>query len=212
MPEAGKEHIWLSKDTLEKIEYNLGVPGVRRCCVCHYNCKVGKRHVFHVRRHFVRYYCACGFHHTRKNAVEAHQKEKAEQPSHPNDKLVYEVDKDSYQAWAKHVNLSLPNPKKKLKKQKKAPVKKLLDINEDIDWRTAGRLRSSTKLAKLASNMEIEEKEMRSRIRMLNEQEAALRQVANRMDEVLAILQAELDRHEGVAEEELDVEHDNMFD
>lgn len=186
---------WVSHQTRLNIEADYGHSGERTCEVCGYQCKVTRRHREHVKRHWVRYYCGCGFH-ASKPEVKKHQK-KHIAPANKHFEQVFEVDRDLYKEWTHYVGLTLPNPPRK-KAVALETVEDLSSMPEFVDWRFPGRLRpklkptKATKKKKLTRRPPPPPESMRVRIRRLQDQAAALRAAADMLDEEVALLREAL--------------------
>lgn len=104
---------WVSQETKTRME--LAGKDVRLKC---YICKlVTSRKALqrHVKIHFVKYYCKCGFSSQSRDYVAKHKK-----GCKNNDDIIYEVDRETYAEWAKHVNL-LDNNENKENQQHYSP-------------------------------------------------------------------------------------------
>ena len=90
---------WVLEKTKAKIERHLKANNSNQCTICNYmgeNAKAFKRHL---KQHFVKYFCKCGFNSCSREYVSKHNKENC-----PNFS-VYEIDEATYQEWAAHVKV-----------------------------------------------------------------------------------------------------------
>lgn len=196
---------WVTSFTRSEIKKDLGKPFNTTCGKCGYKCKIEKRHKLHVRRHYIRYYCCCGFHHDQYNMVSQHQKDckvRGKLVGYENT-AIFQVCKRSHQAWTEyvsqgdrsklvHLRPDLAKRPKPMLIKPKTPAEESTPSSGDevITWRDPGRLRNSTRLArkyKACARPPIHS--ICTCIRELHEQAAALRAAADRLDAVVARLQ-----------------------
>ena len=80
-----------------------------RCPICRYKCNTPQKQTEHIRQHFSRMFCGCGFSATGLYGIAKHKKESWWQ----HDPEVYEVDQTHYPSWVKYMGIPNPPPFKK---------------------------------------------------------------------------------------------------
>lgn len=83
----------------------------RRCTICNYKCASPSRQEAHIRRHFSRMFCRCGFNAGEPVGIRRHHQAMARHgKGHKHGDEIFKVDSQHYEQWARYVGLSNPPP------------------------------------------------------------------------------------------------------
>ena len=101
---------WLTEETRHKVAESLVGQYRDTCKYCQLTAPT-KRLGVHVRQHFIRYYCPCGFNRVSRDSVGDHQRRNSRGSLHGGSTgKIYEVDKASYPALCRAMEWEEPEP------------------------------------------------------------------------------------------------------
>ena len=83
----------------------------KRCCICQYKCSMQARQEEHIRRHFSRMFCRCGFGSGNADGIQRHQQSIGQlERDRAHGDQIFKVDAEHYTQWARYVGLRNPPP------------------------------------------------------------------------------------------------------
>lgn len=112
-PPAVPQQRWVGPE-YGRVLREIGEKEDRVCSICHYHCLTQVQLEDHLRRHFSRMFCRCGYNSESISSVRRHQQAKAKEGRNPQhggeDAAIYEVDEERYNLWTQYVGLVRPPP------------------------------------------------------------------------------------------------------
>ena len=101
---------WLTEDTRYKVAEAISGRYRDTCKYCDLRAPTRRLRV-HVRQHFIRCFCPCGFNRVSRHSVGDHQRRNGRSSLHGGtDGKIYEVDKESYPAFCTAIDWEDPEP------------------------------------------------------------------------------------------------------
>ena len=112
-PPAEPQQRWIGPE-YGRVLRKINEKGDRVCSVCSYHCLTQVQLEDHLRRHFSRMFCRCGYNAESISSVRRHQQAKAKEGRNlqhgGEEATIYEVDEEKYELWTAYVGLARPPP------------------------------------------------------------------------------------------------------